>query len=177
MTSQFDDEAVLLEDQNPLLLNQKLIRAHALFTVAAKDCGFRLNHRPGKTEAIVVHRGRNTHEAKDQMQVKEVLSMLLLFWSALSPHGFLLAASIFIVYPPYWREDHGERFAGFFSDELSPLWAMCLMSAGKTVAFAAATVSARKETELESHLVHHEWPFRIDGFSDRLRGFLFGQYD
>ena len=67
----FDDEAVLLEDEDPQLLNQKLMRAHALFTGAAKECGFRLNNRPGKTEAIVVHRGRGTQEAKDQMHVAE----------------------------------------------------------------------------------------------------------
>ena len=78
-------------------------------------------------------------KVKDQLQPKEVLSMLLLFWSALSPHGFLLAASIFLVYPAYWRIDHGEKFAGFFSNELSPLWAMCLLSVGKTVTFAAVT--------------------------------------
>jgi hypothetical protein len=78
-----------------------------------------------------------THsDPSDRLQMREIFSMLLMLWAALSPQGFLLASTILLVFPHIFSKDHSKYYIGLFSEDLSPMWAMCLLSFGKSIAFA-----------------------------------------
>jgi len=72
----------------------------------------------------------------DRLQLREIISMLLILWAAMSPQGFLLASTILLVFPHKFSKDHSKFYFGIVSEDLSPMWAMCLLSFGKSVGFA-----------------------------------------
>jgi len=76
-------------------------------------------------------------DVKDQISLRVLISILMMTWAALGPHGFFLASTLLLTFPHKYAHDHTKDYLRLFSEHLSPIWAMCLMSVAKTVAFSA----------------------------------------
>lgn len=73
---------------------------------------------------------------EESLGIRELLAILMGFWALLGPHGFFLASSILLTFPHKWAHDHTDQYLGLFSEDFTPLWAMCLMSIIKTCGYS-----------------------------------------
>lgn len=79
-------------------------------------------------------------EPDKQLTLRELLSILMLSWAGTSPHGFFIASTIMTVFPHKYGHDHTPMYAKLLSEALSPVWAMVLLSIGKTILFASSAI-------------------------------------
>jgi hypothetical protein len=75
--------------------------------------------------------------AKDQIALTDLVTILMMSWAAMSPQGFLIASAILDVFPhQYSNPANKHYFVNLINEKKSPMWGMILLSVGKTVAFA-----------------------------------------
>ena len=79
-------------------------------------------------------------EPDKQLTLRDLLSILMLCWAGTSPHGFFVASTIMTIFPHKYGHDHTPKYVGILSEALSPVWAMVLLSIGKTLLFASSAI-------------------------------------